>query len=259
MAKDFQSLWPREHGAYAQLAVAMACGTALGHGSRGIAQALLTFFLFLASEPVLVLMGRRGPEARGSSQVRAALRLLILGSLAILAVLNAWVGAPAGHFLALLPPAILGAVLFLLFLLKLERTAAGEVVAAWTFSTAAGAVALLGGAGLHRANLLVLFLGGMFTLATATVHCHLLALKRGGDARPRLAAFLGGALLTLAAFWLGRHAGLRRNGFGVFLPMALAALWVWLAPPEPRQLKKLGWAATLCALAGGGLAVFYLW
>ena len=129
MAKDTQSLWPREHGAYAQLAVALVCGAALGHGSRGIAQALLTAFLFLASEPALVLIGRRGEAARGSSQVRAALRLLILGSLSILAVVFAWVGAPAAHFLALVPPAFLGAVLFILFLVKLERTAAGELVA----------------------------------------------------------------------------------------------------------------------------------
>jgi len=52
--------------------VALACGAALGHGSRGIFQALLTAGLFLASEPVLVLMGRRGDAARGAVQVAYA-------------------------------------------------------------------------------------------------------------------------------------------------------------------------------------------
>jgi hypothetical protein len=41
--------------------------------------------------------------------------------------------------------------------------------------------------------------------------------------------------------------------------MALAGLWVWLAPPEPRQLKNVGWMATVCAVAGGAWAVFSLW
>ena len=167
-------------------------------------------------------------------------------------------GAPLAQFLSLVPPAFLGAILFALFLARLERTAAGEVVAAWTFSAAAGTVALLGGAGVHRANLLVLFLGGMFTLATALVHCHLMAL-RSGKGGPRLAAFLLGLALTLGALALGRHGSLPRLGPGVFLPMTLAALWVWLAPPEPRKLKQMGWTATLCAVAGGALAVLCLW
>jgi len=64
---------------------------------------------------------------------------------------------------------------------------------------------------------------------------------------------------TLWAYSLGHRAGFPRSGFAVFLPMAFAALWVWWAPPEPRQLKQLGWAATVCAVLGGGLAVFGLW
>ena len=257
MVKEPYSLWPREHGAYAQLAVALLCGAALGHYSRGIYQALLTVGLFLASEPVLVLMGRRGDVARSTRQVAAALRLLILGSLIILMAIMAWVGAPAAHFLSQAPAALLGAVLFLLFLLRLERTAAGEVVAAWTFSAAAGCVALFGGAGVHRANLLVLFLGGMFTLATAVVHCQLLSLKGGGDWKPRCLAFVFGALLTLGA-WVLRGT-LPRSSPAVFLPMTLTALWVWAAGPAPNRLKRVGWTATVCAVAGGAAAVFGLW
>jgi len=259
MAKDSLSLWPREHGAYAQLAVALACGMALGHGSRGIAQAVLAAGLFLASEPVLVILGRRGEAARDSTQVRAALRLLLVGSLIILAAVGAWGGAPAAQLASMLPPALLGAALFGLFLLKRERTAAGELVAAWAFSFTAGSVVALGGGGAHRATWLALLLGGLFTLATAIVHCHLIALRKGGAAGPRAWAFVLGLALTVGAGFLARHGRLPRSAVGVFLPMTLAALWVLATPPLPRQLKRVGWAATACALAGGALAVFGLW
>jgi hypothetical protein len=255
MAKDIQSLWPREHGAYAQLAVALVCGVALGHGFRGVSQAVLTVTLFLASEPVLVLLGRRGEAARQSAQVRAALRLLIYGSLVILAALGALAGAPGAHLLSLFPPAILGAALFALFLFRLERTAAGEVVAAWVFSTAAGSVVLLGGGGAWRGTLLTLMLAALFTLATAVVHCHLVALRRGGAWGPRFAAFALGAAVTTVAFLLSLKGSVPRLLPAALLPMTCAAFWVWAAPPAPSRLKNLGWAATACALAGGALAV----
>jgi hypothetical protein len=259
MEKETRALWPREHGAYAQLGVALLCGVVLGHGSRGIFQALLAVALFLASEPVLVLLGRRGEAARGASWVRAALRLVLLGSLILLAIFGAWAGAPAAQLLGIVPAAALGTALFGLFLVRRERTAAGELVAAWAFSATAGSVVLLGGGGPRRATLLALLLGGMFTLATAIVHCHLLALKRGGTWLPRFGAFALGAVLAFGTAFAALRGALPRCGGVSLLPMTLAALWVWAHPPPPRMLKQVGWAATACALLGGGLAVFGLW
>ena len=79
------------------------------------------------------------------------------------------------------------------------------------------------------------------------------------DWRPRAAAFALGVLLTLGTLALSRHGGLPRSGFGVFLPMTLAGLWVWSAPPEPQHLKHLGWVAAIGTTLGGALAVFGLW
>jgi len=257
MAKDTPSLWPREHGAYVQLALALLCGAALGRSWRGAAQAVLTAGLFLASEPVLVLMGRRGRQA-ATDKVRAGLRLLLIGSVTLLAALFAWGGAPAPALLSLFPAAALGGVLFLLFLARLERTAGGELVAAWAFAACAGCVAALGGAGGPRARALTFFLAGLFSLGTALVHCHLIALKRGGSWLPRAIAFALGVALTAWAWVLARHGARAWTGPAVYLPMTLAALSVWLAPPEPRRLKALGWLAATGALAGGALAVFRL-
>ena len=235
------SLWPREHGAYAQLGASLACALAMGPSRRGLAQAALTAALFLASEPALVLLGRRG-AATG----RAWRRLALLLALAGLAGAAAWIGAPGERLRTLLPPAGLGLGLFGLFLAGRERTAAGEVLAAWTFAAAALPVAALGGA--PGAGALALSLAAVFSLGTAVVHGHLLALRRGAPG-PRLAAFLlGPALAALAWAAAGWEAGLS------LLPMTLAALAVWLNPPAPRRLKAVGWTAAACALAGGGLA-----
>jgi hypothetical protein len=244
-------LLPREHGAYAQLGVALAAALALAPSRPGACQALLTVALFLFSEPALILIGQRGEALRATLGRAARSRCLALAGLGALGALGAWPGSPSRFALALLPAALLGVVLFGLFLVRRERTGAGEVVAAWAFSAATLPVTLLGHGGPRRAALLALFLAALFTVATAIVHGHLIALRRG-VALPRLAAFLFGCMVCLAAAWAGI-----RLVVGL-LPMTLAALLIWLRPPAPRHLKRVGWAAAACALAGALLAVLAL-
>ena len=146
------NLLPREHGAYAQLGVALAAALALAPALRSAGQALVIGALFFASEPLLVLLGRRGEPARAAGRGPALVRLGRLGGLGLLGTATAWSGAPASYLWSLLAPALLGAALFGLFLARRERTGAGETVAAWAFAAAAGSVALLGGAGPRRAT-----------------------------------------------------------------------------------------------------------
>ncbi|MGA2079021.1 MAG: YwiC-like family protein [Holophaga sp.] len=262
-ARPTPSLWPREHGAYAQLGVALAAALALawargvpGPALRALAQAVLTAAAFMGSEPLLVLSGRRGtPEPGGT---RAAWRRLAgLGGLGALCALGAWTGQPPWRLASLVPAALLGAVLLGLFLAKRERTAAGELAAAWTFAAAALAVAAAGGVWGPKALALALVLAALFTLGTAIVHGHILALRRGTP-WPRMGAFLLGAALAAGAWRLGRAALLPPACWAAFVPMTLAALGMWLLPPAPRRLKAVGWAAAACALAGAALAVAVL-
>ena len=258
MAKQPFSLWPREHGAYAQAGVALLTALALAPGLRSLAQALLVATCFLASEPVLILLGGRGPTALQAQKEAALRRLATLGVVATLALSVAWKDLPLAYAWSLLPPALLGLGLFGLFLAKLERTAGGEVLAAWAFAAATPAVVLLGGGGPRRATLLALLLAGLFTLGTAVVHGHLMALRKGGRPAHRGAAFLFGGLLMAGAWVLAGHGYLPRGSAAVLLPMTLAALGIWIHPPAPRHLKRVGWAAAFCALAGGALAVMAL-
>jgi hypothetical protein len=244
------SLWPREHGAYAQLGAALASALALAPALRSLGQGLLTTAIFLASEPLLVLLGRRGAPAPGATG-RAWRRLGLLGAVGGLSGTAAWEGAPAAQFRSLVPAAILGLGLFGLFLARRERTAAGEVLAAWTFAAAALPMAVAGGSGAGAT--LALILAAVFTLGTTLVHGHLIALRRGGSG-PRLAAFLFGSALAAGAWVLAGRAVLPRFAALTFLPMTLAAMAVWLFPPAPRRLRAMGWTAAVCALAGGTLA-----
>jgi hypothetical protein len=247
------TLWPREHGAYAQLGVALGSAFALAPAGRSLGQGLLTGALFLASEPALVLLGRRGDPPPGLAG-RARARLRLLAALAGLSGAAAWIGRP-GALGSLVPAAVLGLCLFGLFLARRERTPAGELLAAWTFAAAALPMALLGGAGLRGGGTLALLLAVLFTLGTALVHGHLAALRRRGSPWPRLAAFLLGVALGAGLWALGQRAVLPRFACLVCLPMTLAGLAIWLRPPAPWRLRAVGWAAAGCALAGGALAV----
>jgi len=255
MASKPPSLLPREHGAYAQMGVALLAALALAPGWRSLAQAVLTAALFFASEPLLILLGQRGPAVRIACKGPAARRLAILGGLAALALAGGWLGTPVALGLSLVPPAVLGLLLFGLFLAGRERTAAGEVIAAWAFAAATPAVVLLGGGGLHRAGLLATLLACLFTLGTAVVHGHLLALRKVSSSLPRLAAALLGISLAAGAWLLASRGLLPRSAFATFLPMTLAAVGIWARPPAPRRLKAVGWTAAVCALAGAALAV----
>src|SRR3954452_18893302 len=66
-------MFPKEHGAYGQLLFPIV--TALAAGRPGTVASLLSIAAlcaFLAHEPLLVLLGQRGPRAARDQRMRAA-------------------------------------------------------------------------------------------------------------------------------------------------------------------------------------------
>lgn len=247
MSRPVPSLWPREHGAYAQLGVALVAGLILAPNVRCLGQGLVTLALFLASEPLLQLLGRRREPLPRAAAWR---RLALLGGLAALGG-TAWMGVPAWRMLSLLPAAGLGLGLFALFLAGRERTAAGEILAAWTFAAAVLPMGVIAGAGVRGTCRLALCLAAVATLGTVLVHGHLRAPRRPGA---RWLAVLLGAGLCVGGWALAGHGRLPFRTWLAFVPMTLAALGVAVFPPAPWRLRRVGWAAAACALAGGVLA-----
>jgi len=139
--KKPRSMWPKEHGAYAQLGIPLA--TALACGRPTIAALLFVVAAcaaFLAHEPGAILLGARGTRARRENRRRAVHALGWSVAIAALAGLFALALAP--------PPArILAALAFVLAALaglvlyeRKERTRGGEIIAAVALAGAAAPV-----------------------------------------------------------------------------------------------------------------------
>jgi len=245
------SLMPREHGAYAQLGVSLLAALALvPFSGRAWAQALATVLVFLISEPLLVIQGKRGEAARTQAARSANQRIVVYLTLLMSALLLAWNGATVHQGLATLPGLLLGAGLLGLFLARRKHSAAGELLAAAAFSCAALPVLILGGLASIRAVLVTLGLVALHGLGTTMVRSFLWSLK----AEP---AWIPRALPVLLGF--GLAAGLRASSLPhalalAPLPLSLAAIWVLVLPPSPRNLRAVGWVLT----AGSALGALVL-
>lgn len=256
--KRLPTLWPREHGATAQLGIALGAGLLLNWPTpRALAQVLLSISLFAATEPLLLLLGKRGEEARRLAAPFAVRRLFSLGLAIAASGMVAWQRPLTGDLFTLIPAGLLGLFMLGLFLQGQAHTATGELTAALALAAAALPVATLGGAPRDLALSLTQLLAASFVLGTVAVRGHLESLKQQ---RPRLRwlgvglglGLLGATLLaSLRGHWTW-IAGLSP------LPMVALNLGMALRPPSPGPLRILGWRLTFAALASALLAWFGL-
>jgi len=255
-AKPRPSLLPREHGAYAQLGIALLAGLCLARpGVRAVLQGLLTVLVFLTSEPLMVLLGRRGAELRRQASRQAGTRLGQLGVVALLVAIPAWAGATPVQFASLIAPILLALGLFTLFLAKREHTPLGEGATAWAMASAACPVAFLAEATPLKGFQLFFLLGAVLFVGMTVVRGHLLSLKPGmtfwSRSHPALLGFLLLAATTALALthrlsWMAALCG---------LPITGMALEVWIRPRPSRPLKQLGWLLAAASALGAALAV----
>jgi len=243
---------PREHGAYAQLGISLVMALTLVPGSLWAwGQVLATVLVFLASEPVLVLLGRRGEEQKKNGAVLARRRLGAF--LLVLVVLLSWLwgGNPLRQTLSNLPALGLGAGLLWLFLARREHSISGELLAAGAFSFASLPVLVVGGMDPAHALMPVLGMAALNGLGTILVRSFLASLKRE-SAWPRLVPVLLGVALTVGA-------GIGSLPWPLILaplPLTVLALRVLVSPPSASELRKVGWLLTLArALGAFGLVM----
>lgn len=247
-----RSLWPREHGAYVQLLVPL--GTALiatGGGLASAAIALGACLAFLASEPLRVVVGARGPRLREALGPRARVRLALLGAAALLL---------GGVGLALAPPAALGlsaavavplAGVLIAATRRAEGTVLGELAAAIGLAGAAAPVAVAGGMGALDA----LTIWGAWSLAYATtviaVH-HVIARHRRADGgRASLGRWLG---VALAAAGLAALIAIAPIAWFA-APLVAAAVAVLIVTPPATRLRAIGVAFLALSLVSAACAV----
>ena len=233
-------LWPREHGAYAQLALPIISALALGSlNPAGLALAAAAVAGFLAHEPLLVLLGHRGWKRQEALRGPALLRLAMLGSAALVTGFLGVVFSDLSTRLALLPLVPCSLVLALLVARRREKTLAGELVVAVTFSLMAIPLALAAGASTQTALLLALLWSLLFALGTLAVHA-LLARSRARSRGPLL-AWLAGGLGMLSAV-LAVLLLLRGHVWAAAcLPPAVVSGVVASGRIAVARLRQVGW------------------
>lgn len=236
-----RSLWPKEHGAYAQLGVPLVAALVLSPSGPGALLASGAGCAFFANEPLVVLLGHRGKRAKAELGERAKVRLGVTAGLAV---------ACGALGLALAPPALaiagLVAVPALLVLAlavnKQAHTLPGELAAAFMLPGAAAPVAVAGGASNTVALVAWAAWAVGFGASVAAVHR---VLEKA-------------SMLTLAAaLFVGACAAV---GVGVTsllpaVPMLVLAAVVSARPPHPRRLRAVGVAFLVASLAGLVIAV----
>ena len=247
-------LLPREHGAYAELGFPLLSGLVLG--APGVASwlfAAAAVLLFVANEPLVVLLGARGKRLQEELAVPARRQLAILGGLGAVAGIAAmWLASPETRWLALVP-AVFATGLVPVVLSKNLKTLPGEVVAGAAFSAMHLPVAAAGGV---TGSLLwgppVMWFA-VTVVATLSVH----AIKsRVTGATPWVVAAAPWAarLALLAALVVAyAHPGTRAVALAACLPLASVVVVNRLAI-SPRKLKHLGWSL----VAANALAVALL-
>lgn len=247
-----RSLWPREHGAYAQLLAPLA--TSLILRAPTLAAGLLAAAAccaFLANEPLLVLLGHRGPRMRERHARPAAVRLG-------LAAAGALAGAAAG--LALAPPAVwpiaaLAATPALLLIVlawrRSEHSLVGELAAAVALPGAAAPVAVA--ASVDPCTARLVWVAWSIGYACTVVAVHRVIARHRKPAATWADHAIAIALLALVAG--GAVLAREVRPALLALPLALAAAVLVLRPPSARRLRAIGVALVVASLVSGSLAV----
>lgn len=248
-----RSLAPKEHGAYGQLGVPLA--TALAMATPEIASILLTIAAgsaFVAHEPVLVALGRRGPRARRVDGPRALRLLTSLGAAAIITGGAGLALAPPAARLASLVPLGLGAVLALFISRDQERTTLGEILAAAALTSAALPVALSSGVAPSLAWGAWVAWTLSFSAATWAVRA-VIRHAKGGLSLLRRASPL--ALPVIAALGLERASVVSLASMASTAPMLVFSLALALSPPRPAALRRVGFGLVGASLLSGAMLV----
>lgn len=249
------SLLPREHGAYAELAFPLVTGLAAGGPTvAGVAFSLAAVALFLAHEPAAVMLGRRGARLQQQLGSAARVRLWWLTAVGLAAAaLGLVVGSPDTRLAALVPAGF--AVLLAPAMIRGEvKTLGAEILVVAHFSTTLMPLAVEGGAGWSFAWAASGVWFVSYTLGTVAVHALKAAHKQTAGAA-NLGVLVPVLCLAAAAFGVGAAAtGRAPTLWGLALvPSALVVFIVWGLRVHPRRLKRVGWSLVAANLVTLGL------
>jgi hypothetical protein len=247
---------PKEHGAYGQLLFPMVTAFAVAGVSpvSGVAAAAMTAG-FLAHEPLLVWLGRRGSRAKREDGRRAMVFLLVEGAIALGGWLTAALAVPPGDRWAFVVPVVAAVALMLAVLAGREKSTTGELVAAAAFSLSALPLCVAAGAQPATGLAITTAFGLVFSASTLAVRAVILRVRAGGNPRAanraRMAALCVAVAGTTALALAGVGTLWARIVLVAAVPGLLVTVWLALAPPPPAKLRRVGWGLVAASAATG--------
>jgi hypothetical protein len=231
-----RSLAPKEHGAWGQLGFPLLVALGLGRPSFvALGLAIAAVSMFVAHEPLVVLLGQRGTRAARDSAGIAKRRLaLLLSVAAILGGTALFAGSWSVRYASAVSLTML-LIAFFGFLVKdQERSTGGEVWIACTLPALAFPVALA--AEVSLANALEIWIS--LSLAYSAGIFGVRGIIRDFRERDAGAGWSGLAMALVGICML----------YAFCHQAAAAAMAYWIvvagcrmARPSPKALKRIGW------------------
>jgi hypothetical protein len=240
------TLFPREHGAYGQMAFPLVTSFAVaGISAPAVLTGLAVVAGFLAHEPLLVVLGRRGVRVRRERSRAGTLWLAAASATMAGAGLFAlWLMPPSTRWSFLLP-LVPGTFLAVAIAANCEKTLFGEIAVALAFSLMAVPLCLAAGGSIGVAFAVGIAFASIFVTGTLAVHGVVLAVRGGGHPRAACAARLAVLILTtldgVALAAMALVGLLPWTTLMAAAPGLLAAAWMAVFPPAPARLRTIGW------------------
>lgn len=253
-------MWPKEHGAYGQLAFPLVTGLAVA-GVSGAALCVVAAAVagFLSHEPLLVLLGRRGSRSqrlyRGQAVVWFVLTALVGVTTGVAAVLSVARGAQWVFALPLTPAILYGIALAM----HAEKTTAGELAAAFAFSLVSVPLCVTAGASPEAGLSIGMTFALLSAASTLGVRVVILRVRGGGDPHAVavtrwLLAVVVVAMTTLLTMLASRGV-LAWVTMAAIVPGVLVSAVLAFRPPPPARLRSVGWALLSTSLVATVLLV----
>jgi hypothetical protein len=256
------SLFPREHGAYGQMIVPLITSLLVG-GVTAPALLLVVAVVagFLAHEPLLILLGRRGPRMKREQGREAAMWLATAGAAGTATALAGVSSMPPGLRVWLLLPLVPAALLAIAIAANREKHVVSEIAVALAFSLAAVPVGLAAGAAVSVALAVGVAFAAIFASGTLAVRVVILGVRGGGNPRAvrttRLVVLGFAVAVVLGLVVVARLGLLPWTTLLAAAPGLLGASWLAMFPPPATRLRTIGWtlvttsaAAALMLLVG---------
>ena len=237
---------PKEHGAYGQLAFPLATSLAVaGVTAPALFIALAAVAGFLAHEPLLVLLGLRGPRARRERGRQATAWLIGTGGIGVVSgVLALWL-APAAARWSFAVPIVPAAFLMGALAAGREKSTFGEIAAAVMFSFVAVPLCVTAGAPLTTGYAVAVTFASLFVAGTLGVRVVILRVRGGGDPRAvratRVLLLVVAAVVTATVTLAAARDLLPWSTLAAMAPGLAMSLFLAARPPAPTRLRTVGW------------------